>query len=151
MNTSWLLLQVRSKVLVRRKSVPLKLKPTAPWLVVRYFLHKIQFLLTHKVHTEDIPRFFTVLQYFRIHLLKDGSIIHLFFSGIIFLEQWLAIFLFASVSAIFVSSVKFEIRRKWVFVDGMLFPVIRVPKSEVAFLKETVVRWLLYWPEMIVD
>ena len=33
--------------------MPLKLKPTAPWLEVRYFYHKIQFLLTHKVDTED--------------------------------------------------------------------------------------------------
>ena len=49
----WLLSKVRSRVLVRRKSVHLKLNSTAPWLEFGYFKHKIQFLLTHKVDTED--------------------------------------------------------------------------------------------------
>ena len=94
----------------------------------------------------DLPRLLTIFRFLRNNRLENGCVIHLFFRQTIFLRRWLAIFLLTSVSSLFVPSVKFEICRKWMFVDGMLFAIISVPEFEIAFLKETVVRWLFLWP-----
>ncbi len=40
----------------------------------------------------------------------------------------------------FVSGIEFEVCRKRVVGDGMLLPVVGIPKLEVAFFKETFVR-----------